>query len=118
MNQPGKCYDNCIAAMCRMAKDYEPGQLLLCHGYPRLAAPDHGHPAGALFGHAWLEAHTTICFDAQRGMWVPHPVFYVVGQVDPEWVARYTYDEMLAKCDEHGTAGPWHGEPPGVAWPA
>ena len=82
-------------------------RVSLVHGFPRI---QDGHPeAGTLYGHAWVEftdttpvpetlqrlagwppivAHTH-CWDASTGAVWPLPLYYAIGQIDPDHCARW-----------------------------
>ena len=113
MPTPGNCYQDAYEAVWAAGDGW-----LLVHGYPRLAAADGPHPAGTRYGHAWLELDAdiggvalTVCRDILTGMTIPAAIFYAVGQIDEEYVRRYTPSQALEKSSEHMHYGPWHPGP-------
>jgi hypothetical protein len=118
MPTPGNCYQDSYEAL----QTAEPGWLL-AHGYPRLARADGTHPAGSLYGHAWLELDAdiggytlTVCRDILTDMTIPAAIFYKVGQIDPATVRRYTPAQAGAELVKAMHYGPWHPAPAGTVF--
>lgn len=114
MPSKGKCYQNTLQALMAGKYEAEGITVTLCHGYPHLAKADGAHPAGTLYGHAWLELEVNgiaLCADALTGMVVDAAQFYEVGRVDPATVARYSKEEAWEAAKRHRHTGPWHEVP-------
>lgn len=112
--KPGKCYENTIQALMAGTYDTPEAECMLCHGYPRLTKECQGHPAGTLYGHAWLERGRgvdRICIDVLTGKAFGIGVFYAVGQIDPATVARYTKAEAWENLKKYRHQGPWGAVP-------
>ena len=98
----GSCYENAYRLMD--ANDVLQDGVV-AHGYPILAKPPH-----CLFGHAWIELGS-LCVDwmsvHDRIAVVRASTYYEVGKINPEWVTRYEYGELLLSMLEHNIYGPF-----------
>lgn len=108
--KPGKCYQNTIQALMAGTYDTADHECMLCHGYPRLTKACQGVPAGTLYGHAWLERGNgpdRVYIDVESGKCFVWDVCYLVGQIDPTKVKRYTKAEAWENLKKHRHHGPW-----------
>lgn len=108
-----------------------PPIVALCHGFPTINRPGHPHH-GTVFGHAWVEITTTQdvpevlqaagwpetithvgCWCPVTGTVLPLPLYYTVGNIDPEDVKRWTsavevFDILKSPVSElAGHVGNW-----------
>lgn len=119
MNPPGKCYEKSLQVLITGTFDTPDAPCVLCHGYPRLTKGSGEHPAGTLYGHAWLEGQrgdVTLCIDTTTMTHCPKDLYYAVGRIDPELVRRYTKEEAWGEAKKHRHNGPWHSIPHGAAF--
>lgn len=101
---PGECYRD---AAILVLDGWLPPGAVLCHGRPRLQRPSGGHPAGARYGHAWVELGGWV-FD-HRYLTTPFPraFYYRHGHIEEEEVLRYTAEEARQAILKHEHWGPW-----------
>lgn len=103
----GDCY--MVAAKMVALENVYP-HYLVCHG----EATGRNQIAGVRFGHAWIEGDIpemggAVVFDFSNGLnvIVPRDAYYVMGEIDPTTVRKYTAQEAIALMLETGHFGPW-----------
>jgi hypothetical protein len=102
---------DCYVVAYELVVDH-PDTYLLCHGWPT----GQGPIAGLVHGHAWVEYETDgypIVVERSNGhdLELPADLYYAIGHINPDHIVRYTAQEARAAAVEHGTYGPWNGEP-------
>lgn len=67
-----------------------------------------GQLDGVRFGHCWVEDGDTV-YDHSNGrkLDIPKPVYYAIGQIDPEECYYYTKQEAVKFMVDTGHYGPW-----------
>lgn len=82
---------------------------VLCHG----TAIGRGPIEGVAHGHAWVETDDgAFVIDPSNGReaFVPKPLYYNLGLIDPDLVVRYPAREAIQMLLHHEHYGPWHDE--------
>lgn len=101
----GDCYP-VAANLVLYEKEYDGATL--CHG----VVSGQQALAGVRYGHAWVEADHggVVCvIDKSNGLdvRVSREVYYKIGEIDPDEVARYNRDEIRQVITRFGHWGPW-----------
>jgi len=116
MEATGNCYEATGEFLMDKAFHGEHAGYTLVHGRPTLQVPPFIE-----YGHAWIEFSVDIegggpfadslvmCVDVDRGNTLPRPLFYALGNIDPDQCFRYTYPDLARWVTETGHWGPWEG---------
>lgn len=123
----GRCYELALEAFVVGEGLELPDGAVLVHGYPRLQG---GEFEGSKYGHAWIEWHEKVehpmftddggkpvvfqihtVWDAVSETSLPAPLYYKVGQIDPDECVAYSRAEAREMIVEHETYGPWEKIP-------
>ena len=98
-NDGGDCF---VVALQNVMVDKD---LYLCHGI----VSGQGPLTGIRFAHAWNETQTGYVIDQSNGndVCMPRDAYYALGQINPDEVRYYNFDEMARKVVEYETYGPW-----------
>ena len=105
----GDCYQN--AAEFQMEKpEFEGSTVWLCHGEVMHSEKHFYH------GHAWLEWGDCagLVIDPSTGkpeaLFVPAPMYYKLGKINPETIKRFTVDETRENLVKTECWGPWEDQ--------
>ena len=123
----GHCYDLAAEYVLEHGKTTGYKYIRLCHGWPVLTAGEH---EGQRYGHAWVErsevhslpfhldgivsthsVELTDCWDTLTGTWIPKALYYMGGNIESDFVTRYSFAEtreMILTTEEYG---PWVDSP-------
>lgn len=107
----GDCYEAALVLMISVPPEDRP-RWRLCHGEPI----GQGPIAGIRHGHAWCEEQRpfhVVVHDLSNGKTIrgwPRELYYAVGRIEPDEVARYTHAEAAQHALETGHCGPWEDE--------
>jgi hypothetical protein len=110
----GRCYELALAAFLVGEGPELPAGAVLVHGYPHLQG---GEFEGEKYGHAWIEWHEKVehpmfTDDGDKPVvFQPAPLYYKVGQIDPDECVTYSRAEAREMIVEHETYGPWEKIP-------
>lgn len=86
---------------------YRNPELRLVHGYVSGQGQLHGYR----FAHGWCEDDTMVYDNANgKAHRIPKPVYYAIGNIDPEECKYYDYKEANEIGYAEGHAGPWEIE--------
>jgi hypothetical protein len=102
----GDCYQ---VAVKLVAMDDVFPSYLVCHGDVTGRGP---RTRGVRFGHAWVEGDlggAPTVFDYSNGgsHIIPRDDYYILGEIDPDQVRRYTAKEATVLMLRAGHFGPW-----------
>ena len=120
----GDCYDAAIATAEDLVEDHE--TVWICHGRPTGQGPIEG----VIHGHAWVEVEQEVeipdeapdeikaafggqvlvtVFDRSNGHDIVYPreLYYAIGRMRKDEVARYSLDNTYLYMEEFGHYGPW-----------
>ena len=116
-DRKGRCYELAARRIVGLDDERMPPNTILVHGYPTLTGGPH---KGHKYGHAWLEyTHPTMqqisfVWDAVHNVELPAPLYYAVGNINPDECVRYTEAETRHMLRMHMTYGPWAESPAGT----
>jgi hypothetical protein len=97
----GDCY--------RCASNYVTGKNKT-HTLVHANVTGRGPIEGVRYGHAFTEFegdYGTLVHDPSAGVTLPADLYYRLGQINPDEVRRYSYNEMTEKLVETEIWGPW-----------
>ena len=102
-NKAGDCY---MVSAKYLENEYFKGNknLVLVHG----EVEGQGAIRGLRYGHAWVE-NGDMVIDKSNGknLEIPKVIYYSIGNIKPNEVFKYNYEQMLKKTLESGHWGPW-----------
>jgi hypothetical protein len=124
----GDCYDAAVTTAEDLVGENDPDTVFVCHGRPT----GQGHawveveydvtvpamtdeqrakvPEGVpVFGAQGGTVRMVTVIDRSNGKdsTFPRELYYAIGQMDPDEVARYSLDDAYLNMEEFGHYGPW-----------
>jgi hypothetical protein len=118
IKRDGDCYETAAHMVIPQINALSPVPLIdggwLVHGFPTLQREPFRQ-----YGHAWVEREedgVTWVYDFANGgdLRVPAALYYAVGNIEPEYVCRYSARAACKMIVDHEHFGGWHDGPEGA----